>query len=178
MVQHVDGSSLQHQAATVIRNTGNTLAGDFQESDIGQFDPEGAAKLNAALTLTGTPQRFHATDEEEAMTRRAAIMNNLRLAGKVDATVDDVLSITAPVVATKSALQRALNASRSLERGIVLQTPMRFLYDNLLTGSRQATPMPTMTPILPEFNMNPGQDFYYSSLQCSEVGKPVTFEGY
>ena len=158
-----EGTTMQHTPSRTIKSAGN-IHTDFHDSDFSVFDPEGSEKLDKAMALTGTPQRFHESEEAEAINRKAALLNNLAIGGKVDASIEEVLSLTAPMVATKSALLRAVQSASNLERDIVLPPPMRFLYDTKLIGSRMASIIQTPTPM--EFNNSAGVDHMVSQNTC------------
>lgn len=177
MVQNVEGGSLLFGANSAIKSTG-TLDASFHDSDIGQFDPEGGRNIDAALALTGTPARWASTPAEEHLNRKAALLNTLRLNGKVDASVEEVLSVGPQTIATKNMVLAAATAQYNLDRNVVNRTPMRQLYATPLIGVRQAVPMPILGATDIEYNKPPGLEIYQTQISCEGSGKPVNLEGY
>ena len=167
-----DGDTLQHTANQAIKHVGN-VHNDFTESNFAIFDEEGSKKLDAAMALTGTPRRFHETEEAELLNRKAAMLNNLAISGKVDASIEEVLSLTAPMVATKTALLRAIQSQSNIDRNIIVSTPTRFMYDYKFLGSRMPAIVPTPTP--QEFNNPAGVDHMVSQANC---GTTKNYEAY
>ena len=178
VIQHVEGASLQHDPKTVMKQTGN-FQNDFHDGNLHFFDPESAEKLDKAMAMTGTPQRFFSSDTEEAITRKTALLKNLATCGKVDASIEEVLSLTAPIVATKNAMLRAVNSARSLSSSVVLQLPRRFLFDTPLTGSRMPSIMPTVNSLrMSQDNITPGEDLFFTMNNCENTCGAKNFEPY
>jgi hypothetical protein len=170
------GDTLYHMAPTAIKHT-SSGAEAFTDSTaaMAEFDPEGAAKLNRALSLSGVPASFHYNELEAQQHKATHMMRNMLLAGKVDPTVSEVLSAASPFTATAQQIRNAVLAQGSIDRSTVIATPLSKLYANPLW--RPATPFPTMS-VLPQDGLTPGQQFAYQSLACSNTGAPLTTESY
>lgn len=175
LIMQPAGDALMHMGPTKINHTGGTTAASFGESDLALYDPEGAAKLDAAMTLSGTPAAFHMDDQTERARRSAEIVKSMMLTGTVDPSIDDVMGASSPFIATSAMIRRATASQAAIDRATVIETPLRFFYQPPLY--RPATAMPTMSPI-PGDNMTAGQQFYYQSLACQAQGLPVTQESY
>ncbi len=130
------------------------------------LDPEGAKKLEAALTLSATPAAFFATDAEAAARLSTERAKQLRLRGKLDLTPEEVLSTGPAWVPTARAIARA-TVGDTVDRTIATNFPVRFTYPDMLEGSRKQTPRVQLSPatVLQE-PMSPGMDAYVSSTAC------------
>jgi hypothetical protein len=170
------GDTLFHMAPTAIKHT-SSGAEAFTDSTaaMAEFDPEGAAKINRALSLSGVPASFHYNELEAQQHKSTHMLRNMLLAGKVDPTVSEVLSAASPFTATAQQIRNAVLAQGSIDRSTVIATPLSKLYANPLW--RPATPFPTMSA-LPQDGLTPGQQFAYQSLACSNTGAPLTTESY
>jgi hypothetical protein len=172
------GDAMYHMAPTAIKHTSTTTdPGAFHDStaDMARFDPHGAARIDRALSMSGVPSSFLYSDAAAAEHKRVHTMKNMLLAGKVDPTVEEVLSAASPFTATARQIRSAVLAQGSIDRATVIATPLSKLYQNPLY--RAPTPMPTMS-VLPQDGMTPGQQFAYQSLACAASGAPLTSESY
>lgn len=178
LLSHPPGDTMYHMAPTAIKHTSLTTDSNaFHDSTaaMARFDPEGAARIDRALALTGVPGSFHYSEEDAAAHKRTHGMKNMLLAGKVDPTVEEVLSAASPFTATARQIRSAVMAQGAIDRSTIIATPLSKLYQNPLY--RAPTPMPTMS-VLPQDGMTAGQQFAYQSLACAATGAPVTSESY
>lgn len=175
VVAKTNGPSNVHMAPTAIR--GGNVHTDFTDSGSQHalLDPEGNAKLNRAMSLSGTPALFHANDADQNKHKRNEIFKAMMLNGRVDPDVDDVLSASAPFVATSNMLRRAVQAQNAVDRETIIQTPLRFLYQSPLY--RPTVPTPPISPVVGD-NITPGQAYFLQSVACANQGQPVTQESY
>ena len=130
------------------------------------LDPEGAKKLEAALTMTATPAAFFATEAEAAARLATERAKQIRLRGKLDLTPEEVLSTGPAWIPTARAIARA-TIGDTVDRTIATNFPIRFTYPDMLEGSRPQTPRVTLNEntVLQE-PMSPGMDAYVSSTAC------------
>ena len=172
------GDAMYHMAPTAIKHTSTTTdPGAFYDStaDMARFDPQGAERIDRALSMSGVPSSFLYSDAAAAEHKRVHTMKNMLLAGKVDPTVEEVLSAASPFTATARQIRSAVLAQGSIDRASVIATPLSKLWQNPL--SRPPTPMPTMS-VMPQDGMTAGQQFAYQSLACTASGAPLTSESY
>jgi hypothetical protein len=137
--------------------------------------PDVADTLDNNLKLSGVSGRFSGTDLEENTTKLQSIAQNMFAAASAEPSIDDVMALTTPFSATASTIQRALAAKALVDREIIIQTPLRFLWQSPLY--RVALPAPTVGAVLQD-NMTPGLAYYLQSIACGAGDAPVTSESY
>jgi hypothetical protein len=130
------------------------------------LDPEGAAKLAKALSLSAVPQRFNATEQQEdkiQAQQRAAYWRKL---GKLDLTPEELLNDRPVWVPTADAIRRSV-IGNTVDRTFATQVPMRFLYTDMLMGSRLQTPRVAVNKdtVIQE-PLTPGMDVYLATQAC------------
>jgi hypothetical protein len=159
-------------APSTIRNTSRVGDDLGKEFDIGLYDPEAKANLDRAMSLTGLPETFSLSIDKEAERRKREILKSMMLTGRVDPTIEEVFGAAAPFIATKAIIQRAVASQGAVDRSIIIQPALRFVYASPLY--RTAVPQPTMSPV-PTDNMTPGQEAMYTSIACTPLcgGQPV-----
>lgn len=169
-----DGPSLRHALKTTA--SAASVVGAFHDGTLADIDPEGQSQLDKALSMTGVPATFGMDAVTAENRKNAEIMKTLLLNGQVDPCIEDIMQASAPFLATSEMLRRSVAAEDSLDRGLIIQTPMRFLYSSPLY--RMAVPMPVQNPLGAQENVPPGLEIYRMSLQCGQQDKPMTMEPY
>jgi hypothetical protein len=136
-----------------------------EDGVLATVDPESAAQLDKALALSGVPASFGLNDDAYQVRKAAEIIRSMELAGAADPTLEQVLAASTPFIATQSLLKRATDATGAIDRSIIVEAPLRFLYNN--PGYRLATPAPTMSPVTLEGNsITPAQEYYLLQTSC------------
>jgi hypothetical protein len=162
LIQQTTGGTMAHSMKTNMKVAALQTA--FDDGDLAMYDPEGAAQLDKALSLTGLPETFRMDDVAYEARKNAEILRTLELTGAADPSLEQVLASGTPFLATQSLLKRAVDAQGAIDRMGIIATPQRFLYSN--PGYRQATPAPTMSPVVTEGTITPGQEYYLMQTGC------------
>jgi hypothetical protein len=173
VIYESSGPTLAYAAQTPVRGAAINA---FSDGNLALIDPEGAAKLDRALS-PNVPAVW-AMDEKTADDRKKAeLMKAMMLNGAVDPSLDDIMSASAPYVANAAMARRALLAQSSLDRNMIMEPALRFLYQAPLY--RPAVVTPTMSPMVADTNgLTPGQENYLMSINCANDGLPMTQEPY
>jgi hypothetical protein len=163
------GPRMEHMYPTVISSVSgaNQPLGTGTEAQLAFLDPIGAAKLEQAMSLTAIPARFKATQAQEDAQYTAQMAAAMRMAGKIDMPVEDLMAVRPVWVPTAAAMRRAANSGvdRTFQTAAV---PTRLTYQDLFMGSRVQTPAVQINAdtVLSE-PIPAGQDAYVSSIACN-----------
>lgn len=174
---HMDNPYLSSASKTQNQNSG-TLDDirDFTDAYMGEYmDKDDYDKVTKALSLSGTPDAFHADEAATLQARNAAIVNSVMLDGKPNPTLEQIMGSTAPFTATKCLIQKALRAQSAVDRETIIQTPLRFLNQGPLY--MPPVPFPTMG-IIPPDTVTPGWEIAAMSVTCGANDGPITMEPY
>ena len=164
VIAHQNGPSMAHYLPSNIVAAG--FGNDYNEDGVlASIDPESAAQLDKALALSGVPSSFGLDAVSYEKRKAAEIIRSLELTGAADPSIEQVLAASTPFIATQALLKRATDASGAIDRSIIIEPPMRFLYNN--PGYRLATPGVTMSPVVAENSaITPGQEYYMLQTGC------------
>lgn len=91
-----------------------------------------------------------------------------RMDGLVGPTMEEAIGASLPFRATSAFIARALGAG-AVDRTVLTEPPLRFLYQNQLQGSRPNLPPPAVGPLVPD-TLSPGLDNYLTSLATLAAG--------
>jgi hypothetical protein len=171
------GKEFLSAATSGIKHTGSAMAlSDGSHDDIRTYMGEEAAnKLDAALSLSGTPAAFSLNDTQARAYHQTAIAQSLALEGAVDPDLDMLLSATAPFSATRGYITRAMRAQASMMP--INVTPSRWQWQG--PAWRDSVPMPTMGAMGPQNGqITPAMEDYYLSITCGADQGPILIEPY
>ena len=178
VIAHAGGPAMAHSMPTSI------MAAAFganipEDGTLAYVDPESAAQLDKALALSGVPASFGLDIDSYERRKAAEIIRTMELTGAADPSLEQVLAASTPFIATQGLLKRSTDAQGAIDRSIIVEAPMRFLYSN--PGYRLATPGITMSPVVTEGGpITPGQEYYLLQTgcfdgQCSQSAKQEPF---
>ncbi len=164
VIAHAGGPTMAHSFPTAI--TAGAFSTTMNEDGVlAAVDPETAAQLDKALALSGVPASFGLDADQYERRKAAEIIRTMELTGAADPTLEQVMAASTPFIATQSLLRRATEATGAIDRSIIIETPMRFLYSN--PGYRMSTPGITMSPVVTENSaITPGQEYYMLQTGC------------
>jgi hypothetical protein len=164
VIAHAGGPAMAHSFPTAI--TAAAFSTTLPEDGVlATVDPETAAQLDRALALSGVPASFGLDADQYERRKAAEIIRTMELTGAADPTLEQVMAASTPFIATQSLLRRATDATGAIDRSIIIETPMRFLYNN--PGYRMSTPGITMSPVVTENSaITPGQEYYMLQTGC------------
>ena len=164
VIAHAGGPAMAHSMPTSI------MAAAFganvpEDGTLAYVDPESAAQLDKALALSGVPASFGLDMDSYERRKAAEIIRTMELTGAADPSLEQVLAASTPFIATQGLLRRSTDAQGAIDRSIIVEPPMRFLYSN--PGYRMATPGVTMSPVVTEgAPITPGQEYYLLQTGC------------
>jgi hypothetical protein len=170
------GPRMEHMYPTSISTVSgaNQPLGTGTEAQLAFLDPVGAAKLDRAMSLTAIPARFKATQAQEDAQQAAQMAAAMRMAGKIDVPVEELMAVRPAWVPTAAAMRRAANSGvdRTFQTAAV---PTRLTYQDLFMGSRVQTPAVQVNAdtVLNE-PITAGQDAYVSSIACNICPRKTT----
>jgi hypothetical protein len=164
VIAHAGGPAMAHSMPTSIMAA--AFGADVPEDGtLAYVDPESAAQLDKALALSGVPASFGLDMDSYERRKAAEIIRTMELTGAADPSLEQVLAASTPFIATQGLLRRSTDAQGAIDRSIIVEPPMRFLYSN--PGYRLATPGITMSPVVTEgAPITPGQEYYLLSNGC------------
>lgn len=130
------------------------------------LDPEGAAQLDKALSLSATPSRFFDSREQEDAIQAEQRAKYWRRNGKLDLSAEEILDDRPVWVPTAAAIRQSV-LGNGVDRTIATSFPRRFAYPDM-PGGRMVTPRVQFTSesVLQE-PMLPGYDVHLSSQTCN-----------
>ncbi len=174
VIAESSGASLTHAAKTAVR--ADQAMSSFSDGTLASIDPEGAAKLDKAMSSVGVPGVWGMDAVTAEERKKAELMKSMLLTGQVDPSAEDVLAASAPYVATAEMARRAIAAQGALDRTMIIRPATRFLYQNALY--RPAVATPTMSPFAGDNGLTPGQENYLMSIGCGTQDAPLIQETY
>jgi hypothetical protein len=138
------------------------------DAQLAFLDPVGAAKLDAAMALTAVPGRFWNTEAQEDAEHMRQLAASMRMAGKIDLSMEEIMAARPVWVPTAEAMRRAVvrnGIDRSFQTAAV---PTRLTYMDQFMGSRMATPAVQLNSDTALQEPVPaGLDAYVSSIACN-----------
>ncbi len=175
MIVNLPGTQNAYGEMSTIRT--HPIGTSFGETDLRALDPETADEVDKALSLTAVPLTWNMDEKAQADYKNRELMKQMLLQGAVDPSVEDIMALSAPYVGTAEMVRRSLAAQRSLERSVINQPPMRFLYQSLTP--RLPVPKPALSPFVAEFNqITPGLEYIMTETDCANSNAPVIQEPY
>jgi hypothetical protein len=161
MQEHISGHTHAHMAHSKAQTSAYDSQHLWEQADIGYFDPKAQAAIDKSFQV-GVPAAFNYDVKMEEDRRHKAIIAQMMLTGKVEPSLDEILGASSPYIATAALIRRATAATAALDRQIILQPALRFVYDSPMY--RPAVSMPAMT--LTTDSMTPAQEAYYLEISC------------
>jgi hypothetical protein len=174
VIAETEGASLTHAAKTSVRADHALTA--FNDGTLASIDPEGAAKLDRAMSSIGVPGVWGMDAITADQRKKSELMKSIMLSGQIDPSIEDVLAASAPYVATAEMARRAIAAQGALDRSMIMRPATRFLNQNPLY--RPAVATPTMSPFVGDNGLTPGQENYLMSIGCGAQDAPLIQETY
>lgn len=178
VIAHAGGPAMAHTMPTSIMAA--AFGANFAEDgNLAAVDPESAAQLNKALALSGVPASFGLDMDSYERRKAAEIIRTMELTGAADPSLEQVMAASTPFIATQGLLKRSTDAQGAIDRSVIIEPPMRFLYSN--PGYRMSTPGITMSPVVTEGgSITPAQEYYLLQTgcfdgQCSTSAKQEPF---
>ena len=171
------GREMLSASQTSIKHTSPALAlVDQSHEDMHAYlGAETAGKLDAALSLSGTPAAFHLNDTQHMQAHRAALATQLALEHSSEPDLDLLMSATAGFTATQSMIRNSLRAQASLMA--TNEAPTRWMWNGPMW--RMATPMPTVGAYGAGLgSITPGLEDYMLSITCGADQGPILIEPY
>jgi hypothetical protein len=171
------GKEFLSAATTGIKHTSAAVAlSDASHDDIRTYmGEEAASKLDAALSLSGTPAAFSLNDTQARAYHQAAMAQSMALEGSVDPDLDMLLGASAPFLGTQSMIRRAMQAQASLRS--INPTPTRWMWQG--PAWRDSVSMPTMSPYGPQQSaITPAMETYMLEITCGADQGPILIEPY
>jgi hypothetical protein len=178
VIAHAGGPAMAHTLPTSIMAA--AFGADVPEDgNLYAVDPESAAQLDKALALSGVPASFGLDMDSYERRKAAEIIRTMELTGAADPSLEQVMAASTPFIATQGLLKRSTDAQGAIDRSVIIEPPMRFLYQN--PGYRMSTPGITMSPVVTEGgSITPAQEYYLLQTgcfdgQCSTSAKQEPF---
>ena len=171
------GPEMLSAAQTGIKHTSPAMPlVDQSHADLHAYlGAETAGKLDAALSLSGTPASFHLNDTQHLQAHRAALATQLALEGNPNPDIMMLMSATAPFTASRGMIQNALRAQAELSYPTT-DVPRRWMWAS--PAWRQSVPMPVLGANGPQFGITPAQEDYMMSITCGADVGPIRVEPY
>jgi hypothetical protein len=175
MIADLPGTRNAYGDMTIVRH--QSMKNSFGETDLRSLDPETADEVDKALSLSAVPMTWSMDEKTQNEYKNRELMKQMLLQGAVDPSVEDIMALSAPYVGTAETVRRALSAQRSMDRSVINQPPMRFLYQSLTP--RLPVPKPALSPFVAEFNqITPGLEYLMTEMDCANSNAPVRQEPY
>ena len=171
------GPHMLSAAQTGIKHTSPAhVLGDGSHDDIRTYmGAEAAAKLDAALSLSGTPASFGLDDTQFRAYHQASMAQALALEGATNPDLDMLLSATAPFSASQNMIRRAMAAQAQLRP--INMTPSRWLWSG--PAWRESVPVPTMSMYgSPPGGITPAMEAHMLEITCGADQGPMLMEPY
>jgi hypothetical protein len=175
MIASLPGTRNAYGDVTTVRH--QSMHNSFGETDLRALDPETADEVDKALSLSAVPMTWTMDEKTQNEYKNRELMKQMLLQGAVDPSVEDIMALSAPYVGTAETVRRALAAQRSMDRSVINQPPMRFLYQSLTP--RLPVPKPALSPFVAEFNqITPGLEYLMTEMDCANSNAPLRQEPY